>query len=137
MRSTESTISLVDFNAHIGTDSEAWKSIIGRHEVPALNENGLYLLQLRCSNGLCITNTFLLFRSITQPRTALLPFGLHQRSLCCYFHYADDPESLSFRVVQLLQVQFYKKVRNKMDFDIFNVYKQFQNLNVCVLVKGQ
>ena len=38
--STESAILL---NAHIGTDSESCKDVIGRHEDPALNENGRYL----------------------------------------------------------------------------------------------
>jgi len=28
-----------DFNAHNGTDIETWKGVIGRHEVPGLNEN--------------------------------------------------------------------------------------------------
>ena len=52
--STESTILLVDFN---GTDSETWKDVIGRHGDLALNENGQNLLQLCCSNGLCVMNT--------------------------------------------------------------------------------
>ena len=55
--STEFTIVLGDFNAHIGTDNETWKGVIGRHGDPAFNKNMLYLLQLCCSNGLCIMNT--------------------------------------------------------------------------------
>ena len=47
--STESTIRLGDFNAHIGTDNETWKGVDGRHGDPAFNENGWYLLQLCCS----------------------------------------------------------------------------------------
>ena len=35
--STESTILLRDFNAHIGTNSETWKGVIGRHEDPVFN----------------------------------------------------------------------------------------------------
>ena len=42
--STESTILLRDFNAHIGTDSETRKGVIGRYGDPAFNENGRYLL---------------------------------------------------------------------------------------------
>ena len=55
---TESTILMGDFNAHIGTDNDTWKGVIGKHGDPAFNENGRYLLQLCCSNGLCIMNTF-------------------------------------------------------------------------------
>ena len=56
--STESIILLGDFNAHIRTDSETWKDVIGRHGDPEFNKNGRYLLQLCSSNGLCIMNTF-------------------------------------------------------------------------------
>ena len=62
--STESTILLGNFNANIETDSETWKSVIGRHGDPAFDENGQYLLQLCCSNGLCIMNTFFHHRDI-------------------------------------------------------------------------
>ena len=58
VRSIESTVLLGDFNAYIGTDSKTWKGVIGTHRDPAFNENGRYLLQLCCSNGLCIMNTF-------------------------------------------------------------------------------
>ena len=37
--STESTILYGDFNAHIGTDSETSKGVIGKHGDPAFNEN--------------------------------------------------------------------------------------------------
>ena len=55
--STESTIFWGDFNAHIGTDNETWKGVIGRYGNPAFNDNGRYFLQLCCSNGLSIMNT--------------------------------------------------------------------------------
>jgi len=55
---SESTILMGDFNAHIHTDTETWKGVIERYGVPGLNENGRYLLQLCCSNGLRIMNTF-------------------------------------------------------------------------------
>jgi len=51
---SESIVLVGDFNAHIGTDTETWKGVIERHGVPGLNENGRYLLQLCCSNGLRI-----------------------------------------------------------------------------------
>ena len=56
--STESTILLGNFNAHIGTDSKTWKGVIGRHGDPGFNENGRYLLQLCRSNRLCIISIF-------------------------------------------------------------------------------
>ena len=34
------------------------RGLIEKHEVTGLNENGRYLLQLCCSNGLRIMNTF-------------------------------------------------------------------------------
>ena len=48
-----------DFNAHVGTGTDTWKGVIGKHGVTGLSENGRYLLQLCCSNGLRIMNTFL------------------------------------------------------------------------------
>ena len=55
---TESTILLGDFNVHIMTDKETWKGVISRHRDSAFNKNGRYLLQLCCSNRLCIMNSF-------------------------------------------------------------------------------
>ena len=62
---TESTVLMGDFNAHVGTDTDTWKGVIGKHGVTAgLNENGRYLLQLCCSNGLRIKNTFFQHREV-------------------------------------------------------------------------
>ena len=55
---TESTVLMGDFYAHVGTDTDRRKGVIGKHGVTGLNENGRYLLQLCCSNGLRIMNTF-------------------------------------------------------------------------------
>ena len=33
-----------DFIAHVGTDTDAWKGVIGKHGVTGKNENGMYLL---------------------------------------------------------------------------------------------
>ena len=55
---TESTALMGDFNAHVGTDAATWKGVIGKHGVTELNENGRYLLQFCCSNGLRIMNIF-------------------------------------------------------------------------------
>ena len=61
---TESTVLMGDFNAHVGTDTYLWKGAIRKHRVTGLNENGRYLLQLCCSNGLCIMNTFFQHREV-------------------------------------------------------------------------
>ena len=53
-----------DFNAHVGTDTDTLKGVIGKHGVTGLNENGRYLLQLCCSNGLRIMNTFFQHREV-------------------------------------------------------------------------
>ena len=62
--STESTVLMGDFNAHAGTDTDTRKSVIGKHGVTRLNENGSYLLQLCCSNGFRIMNTFFQHREV-------------------------------------------------------------------------
>jgi len=61
---SESTVLKRDFNAHIGTDTETWKGVIGRYGVPGLNENGRYLLQFCCNNALRIMNTFFQHRDV-------------------------------------------------------------------------
>ena len=61
---TESTVLVGDFNAHVGTDTDTWKGVIGKHGVTGLNENGRYLLQLCCSHGLHIMNTFFQHREV-------------------------------------------------------------------------
>ena len=61
---TESTVLMGDFNAHVGTHTDTWKSVIGKLGVIGLNENGRYLLQLCCSNALRIMNTFFQHREV-------------------------------------------------------------------------
>ena len=55
---TESTVLMGDFNAHVVTDTDTWKGMIGKHGVTGLKENVKYLLQLCRNNGLRIMNTF-------------------------------------------------------------------------------
>ena len=39
---TESTVLMGDFTAHVGTDTDTWKGVIGKHGVTGLNENGRF-----------------------------------------------------------------------------------------------
>ena len=59
---TESTVVIGDYNAHVGTDP--WKGVIGKHGVTGLNKNGRHLIQLCCSNGLRMMNTFFQHREV-------------------------------------------------------------------------
>ena len=61
---TESTVLMGDFNTHVGTDTDTWKGVIGKHGVTGVNEKGMYLMQLCCSNGLRIINTFFQHRKV-------------------------------------------------------------------------
>ena len=60
----DSIILMGDFNAHVGTDSLTWKGVIGRNGDSDLNTNGRRLLDLCCSNGLSIMNTFCQHRDV-------------------------------------------------------------------------
>ena len=55
---TESTVLVGDFNAHVRIETDTCKGVIGKHRFTGLNENGRYLLQLCCSNGLRFMKTF-------------------------------------------------------------------------------
>ena len=48
---TESTLLMEDFNTHVGTDTDMWKDVIGKHGVTGLNENGRYLLQVAATDS--------------------------------------------------------------------------------------
>lgn len=51
-------IILGDFNARVGCDNDAWKTIIGPYGLGKMNSNGLRLLSLCSEFNLSISNTF-------------------------------------------------------------------------------
>ena len=61
---TESTVLMRDFNAHVGTDTDTWKGVIGKYGVIGMNENGRYLLQPSFGNELGIMNAFFQHREV-------------------------------------------------------------------------
>ena len=61
---TEFTVLVGNFNTHVETERNTWKGVIEKYQITGPNENGRYLLQLRCNNGLCIMNTFFQHRVV-------------------------------------------------------------------------
>nr|VZI13062.1 unnamed protein product [Spirometra erinaceieuropaei] len=51
-------IVLGDFNARVGTDHAAWRSVLGPHGLRGSNDNGLLLLRTCAEHRLILTNTF-------------------------------------------------------------------------------
>ena len=77
-----------DINAHVGTDTDTWKVVIGKHGVIGLNKNGRYLLQLCCSNGLRIMNTFFQHREVH--KYTWYRFSMDQKSLIDFCIVSSD-----------------------------------------------
>ena len=57
VRHKDKLILMGDFNARVGTDSQTWGGVLGRHGVGKMNDNGLRLLSLCREFHLTITNT--------------------------------------------------------------------------------
>ena len=59
------TLVMGDFNARVGNDVASWKGVIGKHGIhEEATDNGLRLLELCATNGLCVAGTLFEHRDI-------------------------------------------------------------------------
>ena len=79
---TDKLLLLGDFNARVGTDSEGWEGVIGKHGVGGENSNGTSLLSLCSQREFVITNT--MFQQAKHCKTSWMHPGTKEWHLIDY-----------------------------------------------------
>jgi exonuclease III len=97
---TEPVLLMGDLNAHVGSDADAWKGVIGSNGDRDLNAQGRHLLDFCASNGLAIMNTFFQHRDVHRYTWHRPGDPGRQRSLIDFIIASDDlrPAVLDVRV---------------------------------------